>query len=211
MKGHKCNVQILFFFLLCPPCLSSPLYLCPLFFFLSVTSCSLISKSVFSCLSAQPSPHFFLLSGTNGYMGLKILLTLQSYWCICIQFFFSFLSIYLPPLLSSSPPLASFFTPLLLLFPVFTSSLDKSLFSKTTATVLSRIFDLRLSYSNAFRRLSCSFSLTRIFYAMQTNAMALEYRECIGVLCLPVQWLHQGEISSDSSSRHRENMRIAVH
>lgn len=45
---------------------------------------------------------------------------------------------------------------------------------------------------------------------IHTNAKALEYRECVGVLCLSVQWLHQREVSSDSSSRHREYIRIAV-
>lgn len=74
--------------------------------------------------------------------------------------------------------------------------------------VLSKPFELRLSYSNVFRcyrTLSCSH-----MHNMHTNSMALEYRECIGVLCFSVQRLHQCEISSDPSSRHREHVRIAV-
>lgn len=74
--------------------------------------------------------------------------------------------------------------------------------------VLSKPFELRSSYSIVFRcyrSLSCSHR-----HNMHTNSMALEYHECIGVLCFSVQGLHQCEISSDPSSRYREHIRIAV-
>lgn len=69
--------------------------------------------------------------------------------------------------------------------------------------------DLRLSYSNAFRRLSLS-QAQILYTTTRKNAEALEYRECVGVLCLSVQWLHQCDISSDSRCRHGENMNMAV-
>lgn len=45
---------------------------------------------------------------------------------------------------------------------------------------------------------------------VHTDIKPIEYRECVGVLCLSVDRLHQSEVSFDSSSRYRENMRIAV-
>lgn len=45
---------------------------------------------------------------------------------------------------------------------------------------------------------------------VHTDIKPIEYRECVGVLCLSVDRLHQSEVSFDSSSRYGENMRIAV-
>lgn len=47
-------------------------------------------------------------------------------------------------------------------------------------------------------------------YVKRSCAEAVAYRECVGVLRLSVQWLHQGEVSSDPGGRHGENVGVAV-